>query len=225
LEAKARIGYLPESNALYDEMIVAEYLDFLGRLRMMDTDLLQSQKKDVVGLCGLEDVYGRKVGELSRGFKQRVGLAQAIIHDPEILVMDEPTTGLDPNQVVEIRELIRRLGEQKTVIVSTHILSEVEATCDRVVIISKGRIVADGSKDQMHQMVAGQEMIEVELDSRGEDAISSIREVPGVETVDQIRQEAGKITYEVRVSGGEDVRPQLFSLASSKGWTLFELHR
>ena len=225
LQAKAKIGYLPESNALYDDMVVAEFLDFSGLLRSMTPEMLMDRKREVVGLCGLKQVYARKIGELSRGFKQRVGLAQAILHDPEILVLDEPTTGLDPNQVVEIRDLIKRLGEQKTVIISTHILSEVEATCDRVVIINKGLIIADRSKDSLHQMVEGQDLIEIQLDSGGEDALPVLRDVPGVDTAETLREDGGLVTYEVRTNKGADPRADLFHLVSGRKWTLYELHR
>jgi len=156
-EVKELIGYLPENNPLYGEMEVTEYLEFIGRIRKVNN--LQKRLKDVIELCALDNVIGRNIGELSHGYRQRVGLAQAILHDPEILIADEPTSGLDPLQVVEIRNMIKEFGKKKTVILSTHVLPEVEATCNRVIIIHRGKIVADGSKDQIGKLSTGEEII------------------------------------------------------------------
>ena len=146
-EIKKLIGYLPENNPLYTDMPVLEYLEFVAELQNVPKNKISNRIAEMVNVCGLDVEKHKKIGELSKGYKQRVGLAQAMIHDPDILILDEPTSGLDPNQIVEIRKLIRKLGKQKTVILSTHILPEVEATCDRILIINNGKIVADGTAD------------------------------------------------------------------------------
>jgi ABC-2 type transport system ATP-binding protein len=144
LDVRKKIGYLPENNPLYHEMNVLEYLEYAAQLHGMKGSAINGRIKEMVHVCGLETVRHKDIGELSKGFRQRVGLAQAMIHEPDVLILDEPTSGLDPNQIVEIRNLIKQLGRAKTVILSTHILSEVQATCDRVLIINEGKIVADG---------------------------------------------------------------------------------
>ena len=148
-EMQRHIGYLPENNPLYPEMPVMDYLAFCAALQRVPKADIPQRVREMVRVCGLDIEKHKKIGELSKGYRQRVGLAQAMIHDPAILILDEPTTGLDPNQIVEIRELIRQLGRQKTVILSTHILPEVEVTCDRILIINRGKIVADGPKAQV----------------------------------------------------------------------------
>ncbi len=157
LEVRRKIGYLPETTPLYPEMNVAEYLEFIQALRQMPISSRNFRMKEMVELCGLGEVMHKDIGELSKGYRQRVGLAQAIIHDPEILILDEPTIGLDPNQVVEIRRLISTLGERKTLILCTHILSEVEAACNRVMIINHGKIVADGTPETLRAGLQGKQ--------------------------------------------------------------------
>ncbi len=149
LEIKKLIGYLPESNPLYYDMSVRNYLSYIAKLKNLPATMLKNRLTDVIDKCGLENVIDRKIGNLSKGYKQRVGIAQAIITDPPILILDEPTSGLDPNQIIEIRELIKKLGEEKTVILSTHILHEVEYTCNRIIIVNRGKVVADGTKDEL----------------------------------------------------------------------------
>src|SRR5436309_2153162 len=148
LEVRRKIGYLPELNPLYLDMNVIEYLDYVAALDGIPEDKIKKKRNEMISVCGLESVKNKDIGELSKGFKQRVGLAQAMISDPEIIILDEPTSGLDPNQIIEIRNLIKKLGKQKTVILSTHILSEVQATCNRVIIVNKGKIAADGSPEE-----------------------------------------------------------------------------
>ena len=147
--ARQNIGYLPESNPLYEEMMVKEYLDFIAEIRKVPTGRKAARIRDVVERCGLGNMLGKDIGHLSKGYRQRVGLAQAILHDPDLLILDEPTSGLDPNQIVEIRNLIREIGEEKTVIMSTHILSEVQNTASRVLIINEGKLVADDSPESL----------------------------------------------------------------------------
>ncbi|PWJ54726.1 ABC-2 type transport system ATP-binding protein [Dyadobacter jejuensis] len=151
LQAKSKIGYLPEHNPLYLDLYVKEFLEFSGKLNGLKGDLLAQRSLQVMEECGLLSEKGKKIGQLSKGYRQRVGLAQALLHDPEVLILDEPTTGLDPNQILEIRELIRRVGQQKTILFSTHILQEVEALCDRVILISQGRLVVDDTLDNLRQ--------------------------------------------------------------------------
>lgn len=160
-ELKKHIGYLPENNPLYLDMPVIDYLEFCASLQGVEKSRVQERIREMVNKCGLNAEKHKKIGELSKGYRQRVGLAQAMIHDPAILILDEPTTGLDPNQIVEIRKLIRDLGKEKTVILSTHILPEVEATCDRILIINKGKIVADGTSETLRAQAQGQEVLKV----------------------------------------------------------------
>ena len=221
IEAKRRIGYLPETNPLYEEMEVTDYLRFVASLREIEST--SKRMREVVDICGLQGVIGRPIGELSRGYKQRVGLAQAIIHNPDILIMDEPTEGLDPNQVVEVRGLIKELGKEKTVIVSTHILSEVEATCDRVLIINKGKIVADGSRGELQQMTKGKEVLSLVAKGPKEAILEAIRSYEGVEKVEVKSEEEGVIGYEIE--GWKDLREEIFNLAVNRRWTILELHR
>ena len=154
-EVKKVIGYLPEHNPLYQEMTVIDYLKFVAELQGIDKSRIRERIQEMVEVCGLEGEKHKTINELSKGYRQRVGLAQALIHDPDVLILDEPTTGLDPNQIVEIRELIKNIGREKTVILSSHILAEVEATCDRIMIINKGKIVADGSYEELRKHAAG----------------------------------------------------------------------
>ncbi len=221
IEAKQRIGYLPEANPLYEEMEVTDYLRFVAKLREIEN--ISTRMREVVDICGLREVIGRPIGELSRGYKQRVGLAQAIIHNPDILIMDEPTEGLDPNQVVEVRELIKELGKEKTVIVSTHILSEVEATCDRVLIINKGRIVADGARHELQQMTKGKEVVSLIAKGPKEAILAMIRGHEGVANVQAKTEEEGIVGYEIEAL--KDLREDIFNLAVEGKWTILELHR
>jgi ABC-2 type transport system ATP-binding protein len=149
LPARRAVGYLPEHNPLYTDMYVREFLTFSGKLYGMGGGLLKARVEEMIALCGLEVEKGKKIGQLSKGYRQRVGLAQSFLHDPSVLILDEPTTGLDPNQIREIRALIRKAGHNKTVLFSTHIMQEVEALCDRVIIISKGKVVSDSSLDAL----------------------------------------------------------------------------
>src|SRR3954471_18422552 len=165
-EAKRRIGYLPENNPLYGEMLVSEYLDFVGRLRQLGADR-RSATEEAVTATGIESVFHRPIGELSKGFRQRVGLAAAILHRPDLLVLDEPTEGLDPNQRVEIRRMIAQLGRERTVVLSTHVLPEVQFTCSRLLIINRGRIVADGPVEELVSRARGGTRITVEVAGGG----------------------------------------------------------
>jgi ABC-2 type transport system ATP-binding protein len=221
-EAKRRIGYLPENNPLYTEMLVAEYLEFIVRLREIAPAERRAAIDRAVARTAIEDVFYRSIGELSKGFRQRVGLAQAIVHQPDLLVLDEPTEGLDPNQRVEIRHLISDLGRERTVILSTHVLPEVQHTCSRLLIINRGRIVADGPVDRLVARAQGLGQVSVEI--AGGAVAEGIRALPGVTGVEELGQRDGRVRLAVTAQGDADVRPAIFRLAQERGWTLYELH-
>jgi ABC-2 type transport system ATP-binding protein len=226
-EAKRRIGYLPENNPLYAEMLVSEYLEFVGRLRELAGPERRSAIDEAVAATGLESVYHRPVGELSKGFRQRVGLAAAILHRPDLLILDEPTEGLDPNQRVEIRRLIGNLGRERTVILSTHVLPEVQFTCSRLLIINRGRLVADGPVDELVARATGAARIAVE--AAGSNVADRLAALPGVGAVEAHDTTGGRVRVSVTAAAtapaGDDLRPHIFELAKAERWTLFELHQ
>ena len=222
-EAKRRLGYLPENNPLYIEMLVSEYLDFVGRLRELPAAERRSAVDEAVAGTGLEPVFHRPIGELSKGFRQRVGLAAAILHRPDLLILDEPTEGLDPNQRVEIRHLIGNLGRERTVLLSTHVLPEVQFTCSRLLIISQGRIVADGPVDQLIARAKGASRIGVE--AAGNAIASRLAALPGVASVEPHEASNGRERVIVTAAGADDLRPRIFELAKAERWTLYELHQ
>ncbi|MFH1322137.1 MAG: ATP-binding cassette domain-containing protein [Bacteroidota bacterium] len=220
---KKLIGYLPENNPLYHEMPVIDYLEFTAELQGIEKNRIDERIREMIRVCGLNIEKHKKIGELSKGFRQRVGLAQAMIHDPEILLLDEPTSGLDPNQIVEIRNLIKELGKEKTVILSTHILPEVEATCDRILIINNGKIVADGTSDSLRKQAQGQEILKIKIEeAKSRDmVIDSLQKLDSVELVDP---KAGlENSYEIQSKGGESSRKPIFNLCVEKGWVLTEM--
>jgi ABC-2 type transport system ATP-binding protein len=185
------VGYLPEHNPLYDDMPVIDYLGFCAALHGMGSDQIPGRIREMVRVCGLDPEKHKRISELSKGFRQRVGLAQAMIHDPEVLILDEPTTGLDPNQRIEIRELIKSLGRRKTVILSTHILPEVEETCDRIVIINRGLIVADGTVDMLKKQRTGQQVLNLRIEGASQDAVyTALQALPSAYSVDVIDAES-----------------------------------
>ncbi len=220
---KKKIGYLAENNPLYYDMQILDYLKFVAELQGVPNSKIQSRIIEMVRLTGLNDEKHKKIGELSKGYKQRVGLAQAMIHDPEILILDEPTTGLDPNQIVEIRKLIRELGREKTVILSTHILPEVEATCDRILIINKGKIVADGTSEILKKQSQGEEVIRVQIseaDSRDE-IITSLQNLESVSMVDPIAESEN--SFLINSNNGYSSKKDIFKLCVNKNWVLTEM--
>lgn len=222
-EIKKKIGYLPESNPLYQDMPVLEYLKFAAELQGVEKHKIHSRIVEMVQVCGLDVEKHKKINELSKGYRQRVGLAQAMIHDPEILILDEPTTGLDPNQIVEIRKLIKELGREKTVILSTHILPEVEATCDRILIINNGKIVADGTADILRKQSQGQEILKIEINDAPDknEIISSLQNLESVALVDII-PDSGNM-FLINSKEGLSSKRNIFNLCVSKGWVLGEL--
>ncbi len=222
-EIKKKIGYLPENNPLYHDMPVLDYLKFMADLQGVPKENIPKRISEMVYVCGLNIEKHKKIGELSKGYRQRVGLAQAMIHDPEILLLDEPTTGLDPNQIVEIRKLIKELGKQKTVILSTHILPEVEATCDRILIINQGKIVADGTSDVLRKSAHGQEVIKVQIgeEENRDDIINAIRQLATVALVDF--DKTSKNSFIVNSKDDSSSRKDIFNMCVSKNWVLTEM--
>jgi len=222
-EIKRKIGYLPENNPLYPDMPVLEYLSFVAELQGGPKEKINEKLIEMVLLCGLDDEKHKKIGELSKGYRQRVGLAQAMIHDPEILILDEPTTGLDPNQIIEIRKLIKELGRHKTVVLSTHILPEVEATCDRILIINKGKIVADGTSETLRKQAQGGGFIKIKIDGEenSDKLFSALMDLSSVTKVDTTKEDK----FIFNVSGGEGLQTQkdIFNLCVKKKWTLLEM--
>jgi len=222
-QIKKKIGYLPESNPLYYEMPVLEYLEFVADLQGFPRNKINSRIADMVHMTGLAAEKHKKIGELSKGYKQRVGLAQAMIHDPEILILDEPTTGLDPNQIVEIRKLIKELGKEKTVILSTHILPEVEATCDRILIINQGQIVADGTSGMLRKQSQGQEVLKVNIGEAPvrDEVISALVSLPTIAAVDPISDSNGSFLINSKLN--ESSRRHIFQMCVQKNWVLMEM--
>lgn len=217
---KKKIGYLPENNPLYLEMPIVDYLRFSAEVQGVNKKDIPSRIAEMIDRCGLGAEKHKNIGELSKGYRQRVGLAQAMIHDPEVLILDEPTTGLDPNQIVEIRKLIKDLGKEKTVILSSHILSEVEATCDRILIINKGRIVADGTSDTLRSQAQGQELLTIQIEGEG-DIKKALLDVKTVETVKEIE---GKPNFFQVQSKPEMIsRKEIFDLCVNNKWYLLEM--
>jgi len=220
--AKRRVGYLPESNPLYDEMLVAEYLEYVAELRDLERGEARSGISSAVAETGIEEVFYRPIGELSKGFRQRTGLAAAILHRPEVLILDEPTEGLDPNQRVDIRRLVSELGRERTVLLSTHVMQEVEATCSRVVILSRGRLVAQGGVDELIARRTGAARYVVEIEGEGIEA--ALAELPGV-SGHRAEPVNGRTRIHLEVPDGGELRPAIFALARDRAWTLWELHR
>ncbi len=211
--ARKQIGYLPEHNPLYLDMYVHEYLAFIGELHGLKGQKLRQRIAEMVSLCGLTVEQNKLIGTLSKGYRQRVGLAQALIHDPSVLILDEPTTGLDPNQLVEIRNLIKEISKDKTVVLSTHIMQEVKALCNRVIIIDKGNIVAD---DTVENLTESQQVLRVELQSSiNEKELESFGSV----------QSVSKTIFEITHASKEDLRPKVFELAKKNDWVILSMQQ
>jgi ABC-2 type transport system ATP-binding protein len=238
LKVRESLGYLPQRAPLYLEMTVLEYLRFAGDLRRLDSEAFRKRAKSVVEVCGLAQVLGSEIRQLSHGYRQRVGLAQALIHNPPILILDEPTSDLDPNEKAEFLDYLRQIGRERTVLLSTHNLAEVEASCARAIIVSSGRIVADGPLDEIRAksgrvryVVSVQEAIDPSTyRGRGpapkqnavQDALANL---PSVKKVSALPTDEHAYLFEVVSDGGFDLRPEVFKLVVDKGWVLLELHR
>jgi ABC-2 type transport system ATP-binding protein len=224
LEVRKHIGYLPESAPLYMDLNVLEYLVFIAQMHSIPRKNRADRINRMVEVCGLAGVLKKGIATLSKGYRQRVGLAQAMIHDPSILILDEPTSGLDPNQIMEIRELIRQIGQQKTVILSTHILPEVSATCQRVLIINQGSIVADGTPAELIADARGEHRINISLKANPADVETKLRQLSGVTSFKLLEQDnSGRLRYEIKSPEGETLCEELFLLAVGQNWLLTEL--
>lgn len=218
-EVKKQIGYLPENNPLYPEMYVREYLGFVASIYKSGISV-KKQIENIIQLTGLAPEQNKKIGSLSKGYRQRVGLAQALIHNPAVLILDEATTGLDPNQIVEIRNLIKEAGKEKTVLLSTHIMQEVEAICDRVIIIDKGIIVADEEKSKIYSLARSRtQIIRVEFDKEPES--SALAEIPNVKSA----KKTNVNTWMIEAEGDDDIRPLLFNFAVRNNLTVLSMQK
>lgn len=217
---KGSIGYLPEQAPLYEDMLVSEYLEFIGRMQGIDEEDMEEKVDDVIKRCGLLEKKNAEISTLSKGYRQRVGIAQALIHDPRIVILDEPTTGLDPNQRIEIRDLIKDIGKDHTVILSSHILSEVQSTCSRVIIINRGKIVADGNPEELEREGRGNVIINVEVEKNAADLVGKFRTISGV-----VEVKADEKTFSIEAGQEKDVRAEVAKIVVESGAGLLALER
>jgi ABC-2 type transport system ATP-binding protein len=219
-EVRNNVGYLPEHNPLYLDMYVHEYLGFIGAVHKIKGQRLTDRVREMIDLCGLGVEQNKLIGQLSKGYRQRVGLAQALIHNPPVLILDEPTTGLDPNQILEIRQVIKEIGKEKTVVFSTHIMQEVTAICDRVIIINKGKKVADSTVKELSKQARGQTFVVIEFSEEMSSfaALEAMKEVTGIETVDSRK-------IRLTISSEKDMRPALLKLAGEESWPLLGIQQ
>jgi len=224
LEIKKLIGYLPESAPLYHNMLVFDYLDFVAGIRGIPRERRLVRIQELCELCGLHDIMHKSISELSKGLKQRVGLAHAMLGDPEILVLDEPTSGLDPNQIVEIRDIIKQIGREKTVILSTHILSEAEATCDRIVIINKGKIIANGSAEELKQSAGSGRTLDLALaNAEFAEVQARLAAIDGIQAVEQRPAENGdQLAVRLQCTPESDLREAVYRKIKETDWLLLE---
>ena len=227
-EVKKRIGYLPETPPVYPEMEVSEYLDFVGQIKGISSADIKRKRDEVIGRCSLGDVRNKLIGKLSKGYRQRVGIAQAIIHNPDVLILDEPTSGLDPKQIIEIRELLRQLAGDHTIILSTHILSEVEHSCERVIIISQGKLVAQDSVANLTNRLRGAEAVWLEVGAADgkpnpSEVQGRLEQVSGVSRVMMKDSKDGRLIFEVESLQGRQIRSELAGGVVNAGWNLNEL--
>jgi ABC-2 type transport system ATP-binding protein len=226
LEIKKMLGYLPESAPLYHDMLVFDYLKYVAAIRQINGDQKIGRIRHLADLCGINEVMHQPIGELSKGYKQRVGLAHAMMNDPEVLVLDEPTSGLDPNQIVEIRKIIKEIGKEKTIILSTHILSEAEATCDRIVIISQGKIVADGSTESLKRSAGGKNIMYLSLQNADFAAVQkSLAGINGIENVTRISETQRTLTVSLTYLSTDDLRPDVYRKVKEADWILLDFHQ
>ena len=223
LEIRKRVGYLPELNPLYGEMIVYDLLSFIATIRRMEGRAFRQALERVVEQCGLAGVVHRAVQECSKGYKQRIGLATAMLHDPDILILDEPVTGLDPNQIVEIRELIRSLGREKTLIMSSHILQEIEATVDRIIIIHNGEIVADGLREELMSSFRGQTQLTLEVKRAEDESVQGLPEQLQGVALSGMAENSGSRTLLLEYDRDTDPRERIFQYARDQGWVILEM--
>jgi ABC-2 type transport system ATP-binding protein len=221
-EVKKSIGYLPENNPLYNDMPVIDYLKFVAELQGIEKSKVKDRILEMINVTGLEGEKHKKIGELSKGYRQRVGLAQALIHDPNVLILDEPTSGLDPNQIVEIRELIKKIGREKTVILSSHILAEVEATCDRILIINKGKIVADGTSKDLRKQSEGREILKIKIEEGDANSIfEALQKLETAGVVDFMKEDEN--AFEIQSKPELSSRKHIFNMCVKNKWVLTEM--
>jgi len=227
LEIRQMIGYLPESSPFYKDMLVYDYLEYVAKIRGIKPGHRHARIRFLADLCGLNDIMHKAIGELSKGLNQRVGLAHAMMNDPEILILDEPTQGLDPNQIVEIRNIIKKIGQEKTVIFSTHILSEAEATCDRIVIINRGKIVADGDTEDLKQSTDKKATIQISLLNADIESVkTAISVIEGIEKVNQVEHgDDGVLSVKISCRSSIDLREKIYEKIKATDWVLLELHQ
>ena len=223
LEVRRRIGYLPETVPLHTEMAVTSYLKYMGTLRGMPARQIKRRVGEVIDVCRLQDYHKTIIGKLSKGFRQRVGIAQAILHEPEVLVLDEPTIGIDPIQVVETRRLIQELGKEQTVVLSSHILPEVNMICERVLIIHEGKIVAEDTPGNLAQRLQGSDQLQVEIGGPVAEVLTVLRRVNGVTEVTHQTQQRGRNLFTVKVDRGRDLRDEISRAVVSNGWSLLSM--
>ncbi len=225
LEIKKLMGYLPESAPLYNEMLAYDYLKYVAEIRNIEKDRIESRLKRVADLCGINEAMHKPINTLSKGYKQRVGLAHAMMDDPEILILDEPTSGLDPNQIVEIRDIIREIGKEKTVILSTHILSEAEATCDRIIIIDKGKIAADQTIEELKDSMGKEFLVNITLKyASPDDVVKEFGSMNGIEEVNESGDDAGLTKISLRCGSDNDPREEIYKRIKQHDWVLLEFH-
>jgi ABC-2 type transport system ATP-binding protein len=226
LEIKKLLGYLPESAPLYHDMLVFDYLKYVAAIREIDSEQKLPRIRQLADLCGINEVMSQPIGELSKGYKQRVGLAHAMMNDPEVLIFDEPTSGLDPNQIVEIRKIIKEIGKEKTIILSTHILSEAEATCDRIVIINQGQIVADGSTENLKQSLGSKNIMHLCLQNADFKTVeANLSALDGVESVTKIQETDSELEVSITCQSAGDLRPDVYRKIKETDWILLDFHQ
>ena len=223
IEAKQMIGYLPESSPIYQDMLVHDYLDYISQVREIDKKDKYQRLKELAGLCGIRGVMHKPVSSLSKGYKQRVGLALAMMSDPKILVLDEPTSGLDPNQIAEIRSIIKEIGKEKTVIFSTHILSEAEATCDRIVIVNKGQIAADGTMEGLKKATRADQ--EIRLSLKNADPREVKKALAAIDGIQSVNFRSGEGELEFHLQAQQDLREKIYLTVKNRDWILLEMHQ
>lgn len=222
-EIKKNIGYLPENNPLYEEMLVSEYLETMADLKQIPKNKTEKEIRKAAEKTGITEVFFKPINDLSKGFKQRVGLCSAILGDPSVLILDEPTEGLDPNQRIDIRNLIKHLGQNKTVIISSHVLSEIESTCDRIIIINHGKIVADGGTKEIIASARGKRALDLEIE--GEGIEKELATLTGNKYIEITKGKDEHVKISVQVESGTELRPQIFNLAKKNNWIIWEMHQ
>ena len=226
LKIKKILGYLPESAPLYHDMLVYDYLNYVADIRQIGKDHKPARMRELGDLCGINNVMHQPIGELSKGYKQRVGLAHAMMNDPEILILDEPTSGLDPNQIVEIRQIIKQIGKEKTIILSTHILSEAEATCDRIVIINRGKIVADGSTESLKESAGNKKYLQLCLQGADFKSVdTALAPIDGITRIQRIEESDNELNVRIDCLASADPRADIYQTVKQADWIMLEFHQ